>query len=95
MLNINVKSTELSKMLNTKAIFYTSLALIAFAGNSILCRLALADGKIDPASFTNIRLSSGIIALLLLSYFSSKVHCHTVNKPLKIQLSKIYFLGHQ
>ncbi|WP_448246269.1 DMT family transporter [Thalassotalea agariperforans] len=71
-LNINVQSTELSKMLNTKAIFYTSLALIAFAGNSILCRLALADGKIDPASFTNIRLSSGIIALLLLSYFSSK-----------------------
>ena len=59
-------------MLNIKAFIYTTLALIAFAGNSILCRLALADGKIDPASFTNIRLSSGIIALLLLSYFSSK-----------------------
>lgn len=58
--------------MNVKALIYTTLALIAFAGNSVLCRLALADGNIDPASFTNIRLFSGIIMLLLLSYFSSK-----------------------
>ncbi len=41
------------------------LALLAFAGNSILCRLALADGAIDPASFTSIRLISGAVTLLV------------------------------
>lgn len=41
----------------------TVLALAAFAANSILCRLALADGAIDPASFTALRLASGAAAL--------------------------------
>jgi drug/metabolite transporter (DMT)-like permease len=37
---------------------------MAFAGNSILCRLALADGAIDAASFTAVRLGSGALVLL-------------------------------
>ncbi len=41
----------------------TLLALIAFAGNSILCRLALTRSSIDFASFTAIRLTSGAIML--------------------------------
>lgn len=41
----------------------TSLAMTAFAANSILCRLALTDTQIDPASFTLIRLVSGAVAL--------------------------------
>ncbi|BCG64340.1 MAG: hypothetical protein methR_P2113 [Methyloprofundus sp.] len=45
-----------------KTIACTSLALLAFAGNSILCRLALATNTIDAASFTIIRLLSGSIA---------------------------------
>jgi drug/metabolite transporter (DMT)-like permease len=44
----------------------TSLALLAFAGNSLLCRLALSRGVIDPASFTTIRLAAGALALALL-----------------------------
>lgn len=44
----------------------TFIALIAFASNSILCRLALAPGLIDAASFTFIRLLSGAVALALL-----------------------------
>jgi hypothetical protein len=40
--------------------------MLAFAGNSIICRLALRDGAIDPATFTTIRLLSGAIALLLI-----------------------------
>lgn len=44
----------------------TSFALIAFAGNSILCRLALGDSTIDAASFTAIRLLSGVVVLLLI-----------------------------
>jgi len=40
--------------------------MLAFAGNSIICRLALRDGAIDPATFTTIRLLAGAIALLLI-----------------------------
>jgi len=40
--------------------------MLAFAGNSILCRLALRDATIDPASFTSIRLASGALALLII-----------------------------
>lgn len=44
----------------------TALAMVAFAANSLLCRLALVDPTIDPASFTAVRLLSGAIALALL-----------------------------
>ena len=40
--------------------------MLAFAGNSILCRMALLDGAIDAASFSNIRLLSGALTLLVL-----------------------------
>lgn len=43
----------------------TVLALLAFAANSLLCRLALRGGAIDPASFTSIRLISGAAILIL------------------------------
>jgi drug/metabolite transporter (DMT)-like permease len=44
----------------------TVLALLAFAGNSLLCRAALAHTRIDAASFTTVRLLSGAIVLWLL-----------------------------
>ena len=50
----------------------TMLAMLAFAGNSILCRMALLDGAIDAASFSNIRLLAGAIALLILLAIKSK-----------------------
>jgi drug/metabolite transporter (DMT)-like permease len=50
----------------------TVLALIAFAGNSVLCRLALADSSIDAASFTTVRLVSGAIALLIILGVTSR-----------------------
>jgi len=40
--------------------------MLAFAGNSIICRLALRDAEIDPASFTSIRLFSGAVTLLII-----------------------------
>ncbi len=43
----------------------TALALIAFAANAVLCRLAFTRTEIDPASFTAIRLASGALALWL------------------------------
>jgi drug/metabolite transporter (DMT)-like permease len=44
----------------------TSLAMIAFAGNSLLCRMALKHTAIDPATFTAIRILSGASALWLI-----------------------------
>ncbi len=40
-----------------------ALALLAFAGNSLLCRVALKGGAIDAASFTSVRLVSGAMLL--------------------------------
>ena len=42
------------------------MALIAFAANSVLCRLALGNEAIDASSFTVIRLLSGTIVLLII-----------------------------
>lgn len=44
----------------------TTLAMLAFASNSLLCRIALRDTTIDAASFTSIRLASGALVLALL-----------------------------
>ena len=49
-----------------RLVLLTTLALLAFAGNSLLCRLALRDGGMDAASFTALRLASGALALALL-----------------------------
>lgn len=48
-----------------RIILLTSLAMIAFAGNSLLCRAALEHTSIDAASFTTIRLTSGAVMLWL------------------------------
>ncbi|EGR0169510.1 DMT family transporter [Vibrio alginolyticus] len=42
----------------------TAIAMLAFAANSLLCRLALAEGLIDAGSFTLIRLISGAVILI-------------------------------
>jgi len=44
----------------------TSLAMIAFAANSLFCRLALRRGTIDAATFSSIRIIAGAIALWLI-----------------------------
>jgi drug/metabolite transporter (DMT)-like permease len=44
----------------------TGFALIAFAANSILCRMALRQTSIDPATFTSVRIVSGAITLWIL-----------------------------
>lgn len=49
-----------------KTSLLTSLALIAFAANSVLCRLALGNESIDASSFTVIRLLSGAFALFII-----------------------------
>lgn len=56
-------------MTKTRLASLTLLAMIAFAGNSILCRFALKQTPIDAASFTTIRLLSGALALFLISAY--------------------------
>lgn len=41
----------------------TALTMMAFAANSILCRLALSTTAIDPASFTLVRIASGALGM--------------------------------
>ncbi|MDM0122319.1 DMT family transporter [Variovorax arabinosiphilus] len=48
-----------------RTIALTAAAMVAFAANSLLCRLALQHRGIDPASFGSIRLVSGAITLAL------------------------------
>ena len=50
----------------SRLLWVTIAAMTAFAGNSIICRLALQQTPIDPASFTLIRLVSGAAALAAL-----------------------------
>ncbi|MEO7674770.1 MAG: EamA family transporter [Pyrinomonadaceae bacterium] len=55
-----------------KVFAYTIFALVAFAFNSILCRLALRGEEIDAASFTGVRLVSGAVTLIVISHFFGK-----------------------
>lgn len=48
--------------------------MLAFAGNSLLCRLALKQTGIDAASFTSIRLASGALMLWLLVSLRPRAH---------------------
>lgn len=52
--------------MNTRTLLLTALAMLAFAGNSLLCRLALRETAIDAASFTSLRLLAGALTLWLL-----------------------------
>lgn len=45
----------------------TAITLVAFAANSVLCRLALASEAIDPTSFTTLRILAGAATLWIIS----------------------------
>lgn len=57
---------DLSQKRFVKVVVLTVCALIAFAANSVLCRLALGAGAIDAAGFTIVRLVSGALVLFLI-----------------------------
>ena len=52
----------------------SAFAMIAFAANSVIARLALINHGADPGTFTLIRLLSGALVLVLIVRFSSKDH---------------------
>ena len=63
-----------------KVTLYTLIALIAFAANSLFCRMALAEGYIDALSFTIIRLSSAAICLAIIVASQSYYLRHRASK---------------
>lgn len=52
-----------------KVTILTIIAMLAFAANSVLARLALSGGGIDPLSYTGMRLVSGAAVLAVLVFF--------------------------
>jgi drug/metabolite transporter (DMT)-like permease len=52
----------------TRTALLTALTMLAFAANAVLCRLALHNGAIDPASFSSVRVVSGALMLALLAW---------------------------
>jgi len=64
-------------------ILLTSLTMLAFAGNSVLCRMALAGETIDAASFTAIRLASGALMLAILLLFRPELRGQSQGKILR------------
>ena len=62
----NVNSTAL-RPAPVKTLLLTFFAMIAFAANSLLCRLALGQGLIDAASFSSLRVMAGALILSLIA----------------------------
>jgi drug/metabolite transporter (DMT)-like permease len=75
--------TALDNDVKASRLFILTLAaMIAFAGNSLLCRFALKQTTIDPASFTFARLLSGAIALWLILEFRRRFMIERTVSPL-------------
>jgi drug/metabolite transporter (DMT)-like permease len=61
----------------TRVFILTAVTMTAFAGNSLLCRLALKQTSIDAASFTLTRIISGAIVLWLIVEFRRRLMRHS------------------
>jgi drug/metabolite transporter (DMT)-like permease len=74
---------EIGSFLSTARIFIlTLLAMIAFASNSLLCRAALKETSVDPATFTFVRIFSGALALWLVMSVRRTLIANTTATPL-------------
>jgi len=61
-------------MSRARVVVLTSSAMIAFAGNSLLCRVALKGAHIDAATFTSLRIISGALVLWLIVRMRGGTH---------------------
>ncbi len=55
---------------STRTLLLTTVTMIAFAANSVLCRQALGGEHIDPVGFTAVRLLAGAVTLVILMCLS-------------------------
>jgi len=51
---------------SARTLVLTSVTMIAFAANPLLCRMAMGAAEIDPASFATVRVASGALVLVLI-----------------------------
>ncbi len=58
--------------MTSRTLLLTCVAMLCFAANSLLCRLALAPGLIDPASFTSVRVVSACAMLIVVVWLKSR-----------------------
>ena len=70
-------------MSQLRLVVLVSLAMLAFAGNSLLCRTALKHTAIDAATFTAVRLLSGACMLwLVVRLTNGKAASHPADRPM-------------
>lgn len=72
-------------------LFKITLAMIAFAANSVLCRFALAQNQIDPMSFSTLRVLSGVLVLSLLFVIAKRNS--NIPIPLNWELKNGFYLA--
>jgi drug/metabolite transporter (DMT)-like permease len=65
-------SSTMARKSSYATLTLTTLAMLAFAANSVLCRLALGADTIDAASFTSIRLLSGAAMLAIILFYRNR-----------------------
>ena len=69
---LNITFSNRRRNIKKRSLFITAsataFALVAFAANSVFCRLALGESSIDASSFTIIRLLSGAVTLMALQF---------------------------
>jgi drug/metabolite transporter (DMT)-like permease len=68
-------------MSTARVFILTLLAMIAFASNSLLCRAALKESSLDPATFTFVRIFSGAAALWLIMKVRRRMIADTMASP--------------
>ncbi|CAJ0820418.1 hypothetical protein LMG18101_04274 [Ralstonia flaminis] len=71
MATVDAMDTTSDGQLALRTVVLTSITMVAFASNSLLCRLALQHASIDAASFSSIRLVSGALMLAILARFNA------------------------
>lgn len=82
-----------SQLSVTNTITLTFVAMFAFAANSILCRLALAQNSIDPFSFTAIRLASGALMLALICRLKQSAEHQRRFRPVSSVMLFVYAMA--
>jgi drug/metabolite transporter (DMT)-like permease len=68
--------------MRTRSFILTLFAMIAFASNSLLCRAALKQTSIDPATFTFVRILSGAVMLWMILQIRKKLIVDRTASPL-------------
>lgn len=74
-------------------ILLTCLTMIAFAANSVLNRLALAEAEMGPAAFALIRLTAGAMVLAALSMSSGGLRLRAPGRAVGVLSLAVYMLG--